>query len=995
MSRLSPLWRGAPRRPHAPFQILLAGALQNPAVSLPDSERWSRLSPLLDELLDLPAPARADRLARLQQIHPDLADDLARLLADAGLAQSHHFLTGAVPAPAGIAGMVGIAPDASLAGQRLGAYVLEVPLGQGGSGSVWRARREDGRFEGHVAIKLLHLSLLGQAGAERFRREGSILARLTHPHIARLLDAGVTAGGQPYLVIELVQGQRLDRHCDALHLSLQQRLQLFIGVLQAVAHAHGHLVVHRDIKPSNILVTPDGTVKLLDFGIAKLLDHDSATGPTTDLTRDWGRAMTPEYAAPEQLRGEPVTTATDVYALGVLLYELLSGHLPFPDRRRGAARLAAIDGTPPRPSTLVADAAQRRRLAGDLDTIVMRALKAEPAERYPTVSALLDDIERHLGGRPVLARADTWAYRLRKWVGRHRAGSAVVAAVVLALLGGAHAQVAVLLALAAGTLLALWQAREAKAQASAALQAQQRAEQVKLFIASIFTEASPREGAGGVVSALGLLASASERIEAELGASPAIAGELGVLVGEGCSRLGDLTLGLGALDAALPRCRLSFGERHPITLRGRALHLEASNGSSLYEQSRSLAPALLADLRAQMPDQAELLVFALQESSFAQAKLQQVEPSLSPLREAVAMAEAHLGPLHGETLRTLGLLSNTCGRFGLFAEALSTAELALQRTRQALGPVRPHTRLTDQERWYADALVRCGRPADAEPIARQVVIDQRALDSEFTRRVVNAMSCHAMALADMGRTDEAVAMARSVVARHAELSPQPSEDTIAFCHRHAVCLLPTRRVDEIAQALDRAEQLYRQVGDEPAVAPLRRQRMRAQLQAWSGDGDAALASLERLDDRTRHDHPLEWARVARVRAMILRLQGAWQAGLTVAREAVDRCIAAHAPQVDQGHARTEWGLLLLETRDGAGASEQLTQASQHYDRAQVLPSLLRVDAMMGLARLHLLAGRADEARQPLTAVEALWALSHPGSRWHQQASQWLKRAADA
>jgi serine/threonine protein kinase len=746
-----------------------------------------------------------------------------------------------------------------------------------------------------VAIKLLHLSLLGQAGAERFRREGSILARLTHPHIARLLDAGVTAGGQPYLVIELVQGQRLDRHCDALHLSLQQRLQLFIGVLQAVAHAHGHLVVHRDIKPSNILVTPDGTVKLLDFGIAKLLDHDSATGPTTDLTRDWGRAMTPEYAAPEQLRGEPVTTATDVYALGVLLYELLSGHLPFPGRRRGAARLAAVDGTPPRPSTL----------------------------------------------------------------------------------------------------LALWQAREAKAQASAALQAQQRAEQVKLFIASIFTEASPREGAGGVVSALGLLASASERIEAELGASPAIAGELGVLVGEGCSRLGDLTLGLGALDAALPRCRLSFGERHPITLRGRALHLEASNGSSLYEQSRSLAPALLADLRAQMPDQAELLVFALQESSFAQAKLQQVEPSLLPLREAVAMAEAHLGPLHGETLRTLGLLSNTCGRFGLFAEALSTAELALQRTRQALGPVRPHTCLTDQERWYADALVRCGRPADAEPIARQVVIDQRALDSEFTRRVVNAMSCHAMALADMGRTDEAVAMARSVVARHAELSPQPSEDTIAFCHRHAVCLLPTRRVDEIAQALDRAEQLYRQVGDEPAVAPLRRQRMRAQLQAWSGDGNAALASLERLDDRTRHDHPLEWARVARVRAMILRLQGAWQAGLTVAREAVDRCTAVDALQVDQGHARTEWGLLLLETRDGAGASEQLTQASQHYDRAQVLPSLLRVDAMMGLARLHLLAGRADEARQPLTAVEALWALSHPGSRWHQQASQWLKRAADA
>ena len=624
----------------------------------------------------------------------------------------------------------------------------------------------------------------------------------------------------------------------------------------------------------------------------------------------------------------------------------------------------------------------------------MRALKAEPAERYPTVSALLDDIERHLGGRPVLARADTWAYRLRKWVGRHRAGSAVVAAVALALLGGAHAQVAVLLALAAGTLLALWQAREARAQASAALQAQQRAEQVKQFIASIFTEATPREGAGGVVSALGLLASASERIEAELGASPAMAGELGVLVGDGCSRLGDLTLGLAALDAALPRCRLSFGERHPITLKGRVLHLEASNGASLYEQSRSLAPALLADLRAQMPDQAALLVFALQESSFAQAKLQQVEPSLSPLREAVSMAEAHLGPLHDETLRTLGLLSNTCGRFGLFAEALSTAELALQRTRQALGPVRPHTRLADQERWYADALVNGGRPADAEPIARQVVIDQRALDSEFTRRVVNAMACHAMALAGMGRTHDAVALARGVVARHAELSPQPSEDTAAFCYRLAFCLLPTRRVDEIAQELDRAEQVYRQVPDEPARSPLRRQRMRAQLQAWRGDAVGAHALLDGLDEVTRLDHPLEWARVASVRAMTLRLQGAWQAGLIVAREAVDRCTVSDAPQVDHGHARTEWGLLLLEAGDLACASEQLSQASRHYDRAQVLPSLLRVDAMMGLGRLRLLAGQADEARQQLTSVEAIWAQSHPGSRWHQQASHWLASAVD-
>jgi tetratricopeptide (TPR) repeat protein len=961
-------------------------------MSLPDAERWRRLSPLLDQLLDLPPADRPARLAALQQAHPDLADALAGLLADGGQAQFDRFLTGAVPASAGGAAP-GQGSGAGLAGTRLGAYLLEAPLGQGGSGSVWRARREDGRFEGHVAIKLLHLSQLGQAGAERFRREGSILARLAHPHIARLLDAGVAEGGQPYLVIELVQGQRLDRHCDAQQLSVPQRLRLFIDVLQAVAHAHGHLVVHRDIKPSNILVTPDGTVKLLDFGIAKLLDADSAAGPTTDLTRDWGRAMTPEYAAPEQLRGEPVTTATDVYALGVLLYELLSGRLPFPGRRRGAAAQPAADDEPPRPSTVATDAARRKQLAGDLDTIVLRSLKAAPADRYPTVSALLDDIQRHLAGRPVLARADSVVYRLRKWVGRHRAASAVAAAVVLAMVGGAHAQVAVLLALAAGTLLALWQARKARAQAASALQAQQRAEQVKQFIASIFTEATPREGTGGVVTAIDLLASASVRIEVELGASPAVAGELGVLVGASCSRLGDLTRGLAALEPALPRCRAQFGDRHPITLRCRVLLLEALNGASQYGQARSMAPALLADLRAQLPAQADLLVFALQESSFALAKLQQVEPSLAPLHEAMAVAEAHLGLLHDDTLRTLGLLSNTFGRFGRHAEALRTAELALQRTRQALGPVRPHTRLVDQERWYADALARCGRPADAEPIARQAVADQRALDSAFTRRVVNAMASHAVALADMGRTEEAIATARSVVARHAELSPLPSEDTIAFCYRYSCCLLPTRRLDEIGRELDRAEALYREVGDEPALAPLRRQRMRAQLRAWAGDAGTALAWLDALDQRTRIELGLEWPRVALVRAMALRLAGDFQAALSAAREAVDRCTAADAPQVDHGHARTEWACLLLEVGDLEGASAQLAIADRHYDDAQVLPSLLRCDAMLCLGRLHLLSGRRDEARQALTAVEALWAQGHPGSPWHLQAQDWLGRAA--
>ncbi len=367
-------------------------------MTLPDPTRWTRLSPLLDELLELTEPARSQRLHALRDQAPDLIDELQALLLDSLQARAGGFMTGALEASASVDGHAHRAAP-SLAGQRLGAYVLERPLGQGGTGSVWRARREDGRFEGAVAVKLLHLSLLGRAGAERFRREGHILARLTHPHIAHLLDAGVTPGGQPYLVIELVEGQRIDQHCDARRLGVPARLALFDDVLAAVAHAHTHGVIHRDIKPGNILVTPSGQVKLLDFGIAKLIEDGSDSAEATELTREGGRALTPEYAAPEQLRGLTVTTATDVYALGVLLYQLLAGRLP--------ERAAATGYEPATPSSQVADAGLRQTLRGDLDTIVLRALKPQVEQRYPSATALAAEIDRYRRGHAVLARPDS------------------------------------------------------------------------------------------------------------------------------------------------------------------------------------------------------------------------------------------------------------------------------------------------------------------------------------------------------------------------------------------------------------------------------------------------------------------------------------------------------------------------------------------------------------------------------------------------------------
>jgi eukaryotic-like serine/threonine-protein kinase len=414
-------------------------------VSATDWERWRRLEPLLDQALSLSGEAQQAWLARLRASDPAAAAELTTLLAAEAAADRARFLAaplaGGRPAPPG--------GDEALVGRRVGAYVLERPLGQGGMGSVWLGRRADDRFEGTAAIKLLHLSLLTEAGQERFRREGSLLARLTDPGIARLLDAGVASDGQPYLVLEYVDGEHIDRWADARALAPEARIRLVLQVLAAVGHAHANLVVHRDLKPSNILVTADGTVKLLDFGIAKLLG-DGAGGRHETLTRG-GAPFTPDFAAPEQVRGEPVTTATDVYAVGLLLYLLLSGRHP----------TAAEARTPAEAIRATLEVEPARLGLGDLDTVVAKALRKAPHERYQTVAALADDLERYLRHEPVRARPDTLAYRARRFVRRHRA--AVGAAGVVAA------------ALVAATVVSVRQMQEARRQRDAALQANRRA----------------------------------------------------------------------------------------------------------------------------------------------------------------------------------------------------------------------------------------------------------------------------------------------------------------------------------------------------------------------------------------------------------------------------------------------------------------------------------------------------------------------------------------
>ncbi len=415
-----------------------------------DRQRWRAVSALLDELLDADVETRQARLEAVRRDDAALADEVETLLAHDTQARTQGFLDGSA-----------LAAGEGLEGWTLGGYTLESSIGRGGMGSVWLAHRSDGRYEGKAAVKLLNLALMGRDGARRFRREGSILARLSHPHIARLLDAGLAPGGQPYLVLEHVEGEPIDRWCDARRLDVDARLRLFVDVVDAVAHAHGQLVVHLDLKPSNILVTAAGEVKLLDFGIARLTDADD--GDETARTTVLGaRPFTPDYAAPEQLQGEPVSSATDVYALGTLLYVLLSGRHP---TARGGATLAqrlhdAVHAEPVRLSLAVREgtadarnaegtaeslaaarsttpAALARALAGDLDNIVAKALRKNAGERYPTPAALAEDLRRRFARQPVLARADSLGYRVGRFLVRHRWGLGVGAAIVLSLAVGA------------------------------------------------------------------------------------------------------------------------------------------------------------------------------------------------------------------------------------------------------------------------------------------------------------------------------------------------------------------------------------------------------------------------------------------------------------------------------------------------------------------------------------------------------------------------------
>jgi serine/threonine-protein kinase len=510
-------------------------------------------------------------------------------------------------------------------GRELGAYRIESRISAGGMGVVYRARRADEQFERLVAIKVMHGPLASDEARRRFFAERQILADLNHPNIAQLLDGGTTPEGVPYLVMEYIDGKPIDEYCREASVTLAQKLRLFIEACSAVQYAHQHLVVHRDIKASNILVTSGGVPKLLDFGIAKLLDGGERAKVATDLTLADARLLTPRNASPEQVRGTAITTASDIYSLGVLLYELLTARPPYTIQGTTSLELErAICGTEP-----AMPSRYDSQLAGDLDTIVLMALRKDPARRYATVRQFADDLERHLAHRPVLARPESWRYRAGKFLRRNALATAAVALVLLAV----------------GSLVTFY---TLQLQRERELLARERAtaEEVSAFLVGLFEDADPTHALPDV-SARQVLEEGTTRIEELRSSQPLVAARLMLAMGRAYS-------GLGVFD------------------RARDLDLEA-----------------LAIRRRLLPAGDPRIAEALHHVGVAQTELREHDASLATLREALKLREAALGPDAapvGETLYRIGVLQHRRGDYVEMGKVLERVMVIYQTAYGANSP---------------------------------------------------------------------------------------------------------------------------------------------------------------------------------------------------------------------------------------------------------------------------------------------------------------------
>jgi len=649
-----------------------------------DAAHWHRLKGILAQLLDLPLSQREDALKQLCGDDATLQREARAYLA--AESKAAMFSKPAVSLDR---------PDSAFAeGDAVGPYQIVSKLAQGGMGEVYLAERSDGAYRGQVAIKTLRRGISDADIVRRFEAERQILAALNHPHIASLLDGGAAKDGLPFLAMEYVEGEDILTYCDSRRLTIAERLGLFGKVCSAVQYAHQSLVVHRDLKPGNILVTPEGEPKLLDFGIAKILAPDSVGSTAT--TQAGMRPMTPEYASPEQILGLPITTATDIYALGLLLFELLTGlraHI-FDKAQLSDFRRVVCEETPPKPSVAATDSMAerpdterapnaveraahrgtepqrlRRLLAGDLDNIVHTALRKEPSRRYASAEQMARDVARHLAGFPVSARGDSWRYQAGKFIGRHRLGVVAACLAVLAVIFFTAA-------------LQVKNDRIA-AERDEALRQKSRSEEVTRFMIDVFDNADPYQP-GEEMTARELLARATERMQRGWDRHPALKA--------------DLMIALGQVNAKLGR----FEEAEAFLREGLAIRAKSGDKLALAECLRHWGALLLAMGEYEPADKALSRASALAEERLGprHAGLEPILASLSELRylqgryaegerlvrRALSIQEAdpETEPLaYGDNLGNLAIFLDTQGRFDE-AETLYRKVLALQET--ALGP---------------------------------------------------------------------------------------------------------------------------------------------------------------------------------------------------------------------------------------------------------------------------------------------------------------------
>ena len=727
-------------------------------------EQWRALAPYIDEALEMDEEPRAAWLSSLSVENPALFAQLAPLLQEYSLLAEAGFMD-ASPAPASIA-------ESGMAGQVIGAYTLISLIGQGGMGSVWLAERSDGRFERRVAVKFLNQALVSGANEERFKREGSILGRLTHPHIAELVDAGVSASGFPYIVLEYVEGDHINRYCDLQKLGIEERIRLFLDITSAVAHAHANLIVHRDLKPSNVLVSKSGQVKLLDFGIAKLIETEGSANALTALTAPGGQVLTPEFAAPEQITGAPVTTATDVYALGVLLYLLLTGQHPAGTSLQSPAQLvkAIVDTEPRRLSEIVTaaspdlktvteNAAQRtttpdklrRLLRGDLDTIVSKALKKDPRERYTSVTEFAEDLRRYLHHEPITARPDTFSYRARKFVRRNRA---VVTLTSLAIL-----------AVTVGLVATLLQARTIRRERDIALQERNHALNVTEFVTGIFKLSNPDQSRGKDSTVREVLDKASEQIDKNLSQDPVTRAQMMYVMGEVYDNLG-----------VLPRAK---------SLTNEALNI----------QTKLLGP----DDAETLTSKSLLAVILVEEGHYAESeKLQQ---------ECYTTRTRVLGPEHIDTVTSMRRLAGVFDREGRSEEAQDLVRRALTIQRRTLGPEHPETLMTANSlvNFIVDAADKT-KYLEAETVQRNALESERRVFGPEHPDTLNAMFQLANTLRLQEEYADAEKVSRETLTIRRRVLGAEHADTLSQAGQLATILAEEGHYQE-------SEQLYRETRD--------------------------------------------------------------------------------------------------------------------------------------------------------------------------------------